>query len=188
MGVRFRKTIGKGPFRMTFSKSGVSVSAGVKGARISRSTSGRSRATVSIPGTGISYVKESRKSGGSGSREPRKKRRLWPVAVIAAVVVLALLAAGGGSKSDAPAAAATPTPSPTVAAAAPRATTRAQPQESAEVTPQIFTFILNTSTHKYHDPKCGSIKDIKPENKEEFTGTRDEVEALGYEPCARCGG
>ena len=58
MGVRFRKSKKLGPFRFTLSKSGIGVSAGVKGLRVTKSASGRVRTTVSIPGTGISYVQE----------------------------------------------------------------------------------------------------------------------------------
>lgn len=58
MGFRFRKSINIGPLRINFSKSGVSFSIGVKGFRITRSAKGNTSATVSIPGTGISYVEK----------------------------------------------------------------------------------------------------------------------------------
>lgn len=58
MGFRFRKSWKIGPFRATLSKSGISYSVGVKGYRVTKTTSGRVRTTASIPGTGISYVKE----------------------------------------------------------------------------------------------------------------------------------
>jgi hypothetical protein len=58
MGARFRKAINMGPFRLTFSKTGISYSVGAKGLRITKTASGRVRTTASIPGTGISYVKE----------------------------------------------------------------------------------------------------------------------------------
>ena len=56
MGFRFRKSInlGKG-FKVNLSKSGVGFSWGVKGARVTRTAKGDTRATVSLPGTGISY-------------------------------------------------------------------------------------------------------------------------------------
>jgi hypothetical protein len=41
---------------MTFSKSGVSYSAGTKGYRVTRTASGRVQHTASIPGTGISHT------------------------------------------------------------------------------------------------------------------------------------
>ena len=48
------------------------------------------------------------------------------------------------------------------------------------------TYILNTNTHKFHLPDCGSVQETKPQNRKEFTGTREEVMAQGYEPCGRC--
>ena len=59
MGMRFRKSFGSKHFRVTLSKSGVGYSGGVKGARITRTASGRTRKTASIPGSGISYITES---------------------------------------------------------------------------------------------------------------------------------
>ena len=55
MGFRFRKSFGFGPFRTTISKSGISTSVGVKGARITKRADGKTQTTVSIPGTGISH-------------------------------------------------------------------------------------------------------------------------------------
>lgn len=66
MGFRFRKSFGVGPFRTTISKSGISFSAGVKGARITKKANGNTMSTVGIPGTGISYVKET--SGRKGGK------------------------------------------------------------------------------------------------------------------------
>lgn len=51
--VSFRKSKSFGPFRITASKSGLSVSAGIPGLRYSVNTKGQARRTVSIPGTGI---------------------------------------------------------------------------------------------------------------------------------------
>ena len=64
MGVRARKSFKAGPARVTFSKSGVSSSVGVKGVRVGKMANGKTRTTLSVPGTGISYVSESGKSGG----------------------------------------------------------------------------------------------------------------------------
>lgn len=59
MGIRFRKSINLGNgFRINVSKSGVGYSWGVKGARVTRTADGNIRTTASIPGSGISYVKE----------------------------------------------------------------------------------------------------------------------------------
>lgn len=61
MGFRFRKTFGKGPFKMTVSKSGVGYSVGGKGFRVTKKAGGGTRTTANIPGTGISYSTDSKK-------------------------------------------------------------------------------------------------------------------------------
>ncbi|SDK07685.1 DUF4236 domain-containing protein [Natronincola ferrireducens] len=60
MGLRFKKSmnLGKG-VRLNLSKSGVGLSGGVKGFRVGVGPRGI-RTSTSIPGTGISYVKEQR--------------------------------------------------------------------------------------------------------------------------------
>ena len=58
MGIRFRKSINLGPIRINISKSGVGFSFGFKGLRLTKKAKGGFRATASIPGTGISYVKD----------------------------------------------------------------------------------------------------------------------------------
>lgn len=56
MGLRMRKSFTLIPgVRMTISNSGVSYSAGVRGARITRTARGNINATVGLPGSGISY-------------------------------------------------------------------------------------------------------------------------------------
>ena len=71
MGLRFRKSVSMGPFRATLSKSGVSFSAGVKGARITKKANGNLMSTIGIPGTGIHYTKE--KSIKSNNKKISKK-------------------------------------------------------------------------------------------------------------------
>ena len=58
MGLRFRKSFSIGPLRINLSKSGIGFSLGVKGFRVSRSAKGKNTATVSLPGTGLSYVQD----------------------------------------------------------------------------------------------------------------------------------
>ncbi len=48
------------------------------------------------------------------------------------------------------------------------------------------TYVLNTKTGKYHLPECSSVESINPENREEVTMSKDQVEASGYTPCKRC--
>lgn len=61
MGLRFRKSASIGPVRLNASKSGLGWSIGGPGARYTKMANGRDRFTASIPGTGISYVKETSK-------------------------------------------------------------------------------------------------------------------------------
>ena len=55
------------------------------------------------------------------------------------------------------------------------------PQTGAEM-----TYVLNTGSQKFHLPTCASIADIKPDNRADYTGTREDVVAAGYAPCGRC--
>lgn len=66
MGLRFRKSKKVGPFRVNISQKGAGWSVGVPGLRYTKKAGGGSRVTASVPGTGISYVKE---SGGSNQRK-----------------------------------------------------------------------------------------------------------------------
>jgi hypothetical protein len=68
--VGFRKSKSFGPFRVTASKSGFSVSGGVPGFRASRNSRGQTRRTVRIPGTGIYDTKVV--GGASGTRRSRQ--------------------------------------------------------------------------------------------------------------------
>lgn len=61
MGLRIRKSINLGPVRINLSKSGIGYSIGVKGFRHTKTATGRVRNTITIPGTGISWVDESKK-------------------------------------------------------------------------------------------------------------------------------
>lgn len=49
-----------------------------------------------------------------------------------------------------------------------------------------FTYVINTDSRKFHYPSCSSAKRISDENRSEYTGTRDELIAQGYDPCERC--
>ncbi len=49
-----------------------------------------------------------------------------------------------------------------------------------------ITFILNKNSKKFHTPACEYAKDISDKNKEEFTGTKEELVNNGYEPCKTC--
>ena len=110
MGFRFRKSVKAGPFRINFSKSGIGYSFGGKGFRVTKKAGGGTRTTASIPGTGVSYVKDygSRKkktssnapvSSGSSGSTPKKPiyQRPWFVALM---VIVLLGAVGSACGSD----------------------------------------------------------------------------------------
>jgi len=47
-------------------------------------------------------------------------------------------------------------------------------------------YVGNANTMKFHYPSCSSVKQMKESNKVALSGTRDEIIAMGYEPCKRC--
>lgn len=55
------------------------------------------------------------------------------------------------------------------------------PQSSAE-----RDWILNTNTKKFHYPSCSSVGQMKDKNKWAYTGNRESVIDMGYDPCGRC--
>lgn len=72
----------------------------------------------------------------------------------------------------------------TVLETTPETTTAAQTETSQQA--NTATYILNTNTHKFHLPGCSSVGQMNEENKQEYTGSRDDIIAQGYEPCKRC--
>lgn len=58
-----------------------------------------------------------------------------------------------------------------------------------DTTPPISadtTYVLNTSSMKFHYPTCSSVGQMSEANKQESTATREELIALGYSPCGSC--
>ena len=55
-----------------------------------------------------------------------------------------------------------------------------------ETQPQTVVYIINISSRKFHDDACGNAQQTKEENKEEFTGDREELIAAGYTPAGCC--
>ena len=59
-------------------------------------------------------------------------------------------------------------------------------QLQTETAEKVLTYVLNTSTKKFHKPSCSSVETIKDKNREDYTGTRSSVIARGMDPCGRC--
>lgn len=70
MGFIFRRSVKMGPFRINFSKSGIGVSAGVPGFRVTQSSTGRRYTTFNVPGSGLSYRTPSSKPTAQGCVVP----------------------------------------------------------------------------------------------------------------------
>jgi Protein of unknown function (DUF4236) len=93
MGFRFQRRIGIGSFgRVNISKSGVSLSEGVRGAHV---TIGKTpRIALGIPGSGLSWTQTfgtRRRRAASGARQPVQFLSRWAVlAILAMFVALAI--------------------------------------------------------------------------------------------------
>ena len=48
------------------------------------------------------------------------------------------------------------------------------------------TYVLNTNTKKFHEVNCGSVVKMKASNRQEYSGTREELLDMGYSPCGNC--
>ena len=48
------------------------------------------------------------------------------------------------------------------------------------------TYVLNTSSKKFHDPDCGNAANISDKNRDKIKITREELIYRGYEPCGVC--
>lgn len=246
MGFRFRKSFGKGPFRVNISKSGVGYSIGSKGFRYTKKAGGGTRTTASIPGTGISYVTDSGKKShisantqsslhsavvnsspapqsrccrfcgkplqegssycfncerfqddatdtGITSGKPLGKR--WWIWVIVGLVALRACGAVLGADEPAPTEPIVETQSVvTIAATTPteQAPVETHWMDNTSIkintgsSGKTQTYVLNTSTMKFHEPGCSSVEEIADENKSTHSGNREDVMDRGYEPCGHC--
>lgn len=47
-------------------------------------------------------------------------------------------------------------------------------------------YVINTSSMKFHLPDCPGVSNMSEQNKQEYTGSREELIARGYSPCGTC--
>ena len=47
-------------------------------------------------------------------------------------------------------------------------------------------YVINTSSMKFHLPDCPGVSNMSEQNKQEYTGSREELIAWGYSPCGTC--
>lgn len=57
---------------------------------------------------------------------------------------------------------------------------------SVAASTDVQQYVLNTNTKKFHYPSCSSVSQMKAKNRKDFTGTREEIIAMGYDPCGNC--
>ena len=59
-------------------------------------------------------------------------------------------------------------------------------QEGTEPADGDVTYILNTNSHKFHYPDCAGVASMSDANRQEYTGSREDLIARGYTPCGQC--
>ena len=57
--------------------------------------------------------------------------------------------------------------------------------ESRPETPEAV-YILNTNSRKFHLPDCASVSSMSKDNRQEYSGSREDLVADGYAPCGSC--
>jgi len=93
MGFSFRKSFNFGPLRLNLSKRGVGVSAGVKGARISKGPSGT---YLNVGRGGLMYRKKLDEKNGARRADRSRGNWLFVGLVLLVVVLLAAVVILGG--------------------------------------------------------------------------------------------
>lgn len=48
------------------------------------------------------------------------------------------------------------------------------------------SYVLNTSSHRFHQPGCPSVETISPKNWKDVNESREQIISEGYAPCKRC--
>ena len=168
MGLRFRKSITIFPgVKLNISKSGLSISAGKKGAHVTAGTSGRKSVSVGLPGTGLSYTK----SIGSGGKR-RSLGTVFTAVVIGGAIIAALFSykdkIGGAIKS----------------LTGQKAVTETQDTADGNAGNIIEEgLVINTSTKKIHLKTC---RYAAGDNIKAAGETKEELINKGYTPCKTC--
>lgn len=49
-----------------------------------------------------------------------------------------------------------------------------------------YSFVLNKNSKRFHKPNCSSVAKMKEENREYYSGSRDDLISKGYKPCGSC--
>ncbi len=73
----------------------------------------------------------------------------------------------------------------TLGSVGPNSTQTTNPTPTMESAKEM-DYVINTNTNKFHYPWCSGVSQMNEENKEFYTGSRDDLVAQGYSPCGRC--
>lgn len=65
-------------------------------------------------------------------------------------------------------------------------TPAARSTDTSATTPVATSYVLNTSTKKFHYSTCSSVSQIKASNYSTYTGSRDDLIKKGYSACKKC--
>ncbi len=60
------------------------------------------------------------------------------------------------------------------------------PETQPDANEHGFDFVLNKNSKRFHKPECTSVSTMKEENREYYSGSREELIAKGYKPCGSC--
>lgn len=58
--------------------------------------------------------------------------------------------------------------------------------EEPEEAPGAEGYVLNTRSRRFHLPACSGAADIQPQNRDVWTGSREDLLAQEYTPCGQC--
>ena len=62
----------------------------------------------------------------------------------------------------------------------------AETSSAATQTTGNTSYVLNLRNKKFHLPDCSGVKDMSPDNRQDYTGSRQDLIDQGYSPCGRC--
>ena len=57
---------------------------------------------------------------------------------------------------------------------------------STSTAEQEQEYVLNINSKKFHLPDCSGVTSMSPENRQDYTGTRQSLIDQGYSPCGTC--
>ena len=60
------------------------------------------------------------------------------------------------------------------------------PSETSSAEAEEEHYVLNTSSMKFHLPTCSGVESMSPANRQDYTGSRQDLLDQGYSPCGTC--